>query len=163
MTVKSCDSFIYCMNISHEASGRGKGEKTLSNQDKRSLSLEEKIEEHKTFLRDFQRLIGPEWLEKLGGLATIDRQLIMIDALVTTAQAELQQNYNAKTLARYLYAVFVTVRDNRLTTDPRILAIEAEYQRRGGTRLNNKHSVLLFTTGSFYEHMSGRELSTACR
>ncbi len=135
----------------------------MSNKDKRSLPLEEKIEEHKTFLRDFQRLLGPECLEKLGGLATIDRQLIMIDALVTTAQAELQQNYNAKTLACYLYAVFVTVRDNRLTADPRVLAVEAEYQHRGGTRLNNKHTVLLFTTGSFYEHMSGRELSTACR
>jgi hypothetical protein len=151
------------MNISHEASGRGKGEKTLSNQDKRSLSLEEKIEEHKAFLRDFQRLIGPEWLEKVGGLATIDRQLIMIDALVTTAQAELQQNYNAKTLACYLYAVFVIVRDNRLTADLRVLAVEAEYQRLGGTHLNDKHNVLLFTTGSFYEHMSGRELSAACR
>ena len=155
--------YMDCMNISHEASTRGKGEKTLSDKDKRSLPLEEKIEEHKAFLCNFQRLLGPECLEKLGGLATIDRQLIMIDALVTTAQAELQQNYNAKMLARYLYAVFVTVRDNRLTTDPRVLAIEAEYQRRGGTRLNNKHSVLFFTTGSLYEHMSGRELSTACR
>ena len=135
----------------------------LSNKDKRPLPLEEKIEEHKAFLRDFQRLIGPEWLEKAGGLATIDRQLIMIDALVTTAQAELQQNYNAQTLARYLYAMFVTVSDNRLTTDPRFLAVEAEYQRRGGTRLNNKHNVLFFTTGSLYEHMSGRELSVACR
>ncbi len=98
----------------------------MSNKDKRSLPLEEKIEEHKTFLRDFQYLVGPGCLEKLGGLATSDRQLSMIDALVTTAQAELQQNYNAKTLARYLYAVFVTVRDNRLTTDPRVLAVEAE-------------------------------------
>lgn|GEM_PF-1432278 len=135
----------------------------MSNKEKRSFPLEEKIEEHKTFLRDFQCLVGPECLEKLGGLATIDQQLIMIDALVTTAQVELQQNYNAKTLARYLYAVFVTVRDNRLTTDPRVLAVEAEYQRRGGTHLNDKHNVLLFTTGSFYEHISGRELSTACR
>jgi len=133
----------------------------LSNKDKRSLSLEEKIEEHKTFLRDFQYLVGPGCLEKLGGLATSDRQLSMIDALVTTAQAELQQNYNAKTLARYLYAVFVTVRDNRLTTDPRVLAVEAEYQRRDGTHLNDKHNVLFFTTGSFYEHMSSWELSTA--
>ena len=133
----------------------------MSNKDKRSLPLEEKIEEHKTFLRDFQYLVGPGCLEKLGGLATSDRQLSMIDALVTTAQAELQQNYNAKTLARYLYAVFVTVRDNRLTTDPRVLAVEAEFQRRGGTHLNDKHTVLLFTTGSFYEHMSSWELSTA--
>jgi len=133
----------------------------LSNKDKRSLPLEEKIEEHKTFLRDFQYLVGPGCLEKLGGLATSDRQLSMIDALVTTAQAELQQNYNAKTLARYLYAVFVTVRDNRLTTDPRVLAVEAEFQRRGGTHLNDKHTVLLFTTSSFYEHMSSWELSTA--
>jgi len=134
----------------------------LSNKEKRSFPLEEKIEEHKTFLRDFQCLVGPECLEKLGGLATIDQQLIMIDALVTTAQVELQQNYNAKTLARYLYAVFVTVRDNRLTTDPRVLAVEAEYQRRGGTGLNRKHTVVLFTTGNLYEHISGKELSTDC-
>jgi hypothetical protein len=53
-------------------------------------ALEKKIQEHKAFLRDFQHLMGPEWFEQIGGLATIDRQLIMIDALVTTAQAELQ-------------------------------------------------------------------------
>src|SRR6266568_5307032 len=122
-------------------------------------ALEKKIEEHKAFLSDFQRLMGPEWFEQIGGLATIDRQLIMIDALVTTAQAELQQYYNADTLANYLSIVFTTVRDNRLTTDPRILAVEAEYQCRGGTGLNEKHSVVLFTTGSFYEHISGKELS----
>jgi hypothetical protein len=84
----------------------------------------------------------------------------MIDALVTTAQAELQQNYNANTLANYLYAVFTTVRDYRLTTDPRVLAVEAEYQRRGGTHLNKKHNVLFYTTGSFYEHMGGKDLCT---
>ncbi len=126
-------------------------------------ALVKKIEEHKAFLRDFQRLMGPEWFEQIGGLATIDRQLIMIDALVTTAQAELQQCYNANTLANYLYAVFTTVRDNRLTADPRILAVEAEYQRRGGTGLNRKHNIVLFTTGNLYEHISGKELSTACR
>jgi len=149
----------------------------LANKGKRYLALEEKIEEHKAFLRDFQRLLGPQWLEqgggertlseeraniameRGGGVATIDRQLIMIDALVTTAQAELQQYYNADTLANYLSIVFTTVRDNRLTTDPRILAVEAEYQCRGGTGLNEKHSVVLFTTGSFYEHISGKELS----
>ena len=125
-------------------------------------ALEEKIEEHKAFLRDFQRIMGPEWFEQIGGLATIDRQLIMIDALVITAQAELQQYYNAHTLAHYLYMVFTTVRDNRLTDDPRILAVEAEYQRRGGTGLNRKHTVVLFTTGNFYEHISGKELSSAC-
>ena len=67
----------------------------MASKGKRSLTLEEKIEEHKAFLRDFQRLTGPEWAGQIGGIATIDRQLIMIDALVTTAQAELQQNYNA--------------------------------------------------------------------
>ena len=126
-------------------------------------ALEKKIEEHKAFLRDFQHLMGPEWFEQIGGLATIDRQLIMIDALVTTAQTELQQCYNADMLAKYLYVVFTTVRDNRLTTDPRVLAVEAEYQRRGGTGLNRKHNVVLFTTGNLYEHISGKELSTACR
>ena len=125
-------------------------------------ALEEKIEEHKAFLRDFQRIMGPEWFEQIGGLATIDRQLIMIDALLITAQAELQRYYNAHTLAHYLYMVFTTVRDNRLTDDPRILAVEAEYQRRGGTGLNRKHTVVLFTTGNFYEHISGKELSSAC-
>jgi hypothetical protein len=125
-------------------------------------ALEEKIEEHKAFLRDFQRIMGPEWFEQIGGLATIDRQLIMIDALLITAQAELQRYYNAQTLAHYLYMVFTTVRDNRLTDDPRILAVEAEYQRRGGTGLNRKHTVVLFTTGNFYEHISGKELSSAC-
>ncbi len=130
------------------------------NKGKKSLALEEKIEEHKAFLRDFQRLMGLEWLEQIGGLATIDRRLIMIDALVATAQAQLQQNYNANTLAKYLYSVFITVRNNRLTTDPKVLAVEAEYQRRGGIGLNRKHNVLLFTTGSFYEHISSKELST---
>ena len=133
----------------------------MANKGKRSLTLEEKIEEHKAFLRDFQRLTGPEWLEQIGGIATIDRQLIMIDALVTTAQSELQQNYNANTLADYLYAVFTTVRDYRVTTDPRVLAVEAEYQHRGGTHLNKQHNVLFYTTGSFYEHISGKELSTS--
>jgi hypothetical protein len=132
----------------------------LASKGKRPLPLEEKIEEHKAFLRDYQCLMGHEWLEQIGGIATIDRQLIMIDALVTTAQAELQQNYNAHTLANYLYAVFTIVRDNRVTTDPRILVVEAEYQRRGGTHLNKKHNVLFYTTGSFYEHISGKELST---
>jgi len=80
--------------------------------------------------------MGPEWFEQIGGLATIDRQLIMIDALVTTAQAELLRDYNANTLANYLYVVFTTVRDNRTTTDPRVLAVEAEYQRRGGSGHN---------------------------
>jgi len=126
-------------------------------------ALEKKIEEHKAFLRDFRHLMGPEWFEQIGGLATIDRQLIMIDALITTAQAELQHYYNANTLASYLYAVFITVRDNRLTDDPKILAVEAEYQRRGGTGLNRKHTVVLFTTGNLYEHISGKELSFACR
>ena len=126
------------------------------------LALEEKIEEHKAFLRDFQRLMGPEWFEQIGGLATIDRQLIMIDALVITAQAELQQCYNAHTLSHYLYMVFTTVRDNRLTADPRVLVVEAEYQRQGGTGLNRKHTVVLFTTGNLYEHISGKELSTDC-
>ncbi len=123
-------------------------------------ALAEKIEEHKAFLRDFQRLMGPEWFEQIGGLATIDRQLIMIDALVTTAQAELQQYYNANTLANYLYVVFTAVRDNRTTTDPRVLVVEAEYQRRGGTGLNRKHNIVLFTTGNLYEHISGKELSS---
>jgi len=113
-------------------------------------ALEKKIEEYKAFLRDFQRLMGPEWFEQIGGIATIDRQLIMIDALVTTAQTELQQDYNADTLAHYLSMVFTTVRDNRLTTDPRILAVEAEYQRRGGTGLNSRHNVVLFTGSSSY-------------
>jgi hypothetical protein len=126
-------------------------------------ALKKKIDEHKAFLRDFQRLMGPEWFEQIGGIATIDRQLIMIDALVTTAQAELRQYYNANTLANYLYIVFTTVRHNRLTTDPRVLAVEAEYQRRGGTGLNRKHNVVLFTTGNLYEHISGKELSSACR
>ena len=58
------------------------------NEGKGSLLLEEKIEEHKAFLRDFQRLIGPELPEQIGGIATVDRQLIMIDALVTSAQGE---------------------------------------------------------------------------
>jgi hypothetical protein len=125
-------------------------------------ALEEKIEEHKAFLRDFQRLMGPEWFEQIGGLATIDRQLIMIDTLVSTAQAELRQDYNADTLANYLYVVFTTVRDNRTTTDPKVLAVEAEYQRRGGTGLNRKHNIVFFTAGSLYEHISGKELSSAC-
>jgi len=107
--------------------------------------------------------MGPAWFEQTGGRASVDRQLIMIDALVTTAQAELQQYYNANTLANYLYGVFTTVRDNRTTTDPRVLGVEAEYQRRGGTGLNRKHTVVLFTTGNLYEHISGKELSSACR
>ena len=123
-------------------------------------ALEKKIEEHKAFLRDFQRLMGPEWFELIGGLATIDRQLIMIDALVTIAQAELQHYYNVNALAHYLYVVFTTVRNNRTTTDPRVLAIEAEYQLRGGTGLNRKHNIVLFTTGNLYEHISGKELSS---
>ena len=125
-------------------------------------ALEEKIEEHKAFLHDFQRLMGPEWFELIGGLATIDRQLIMIDALVTIAQAELQHYYNVNALAHYLYVVFTTVRNNRTTTDPRVLAVEAEYQRRGGTGLNRKHNVVLFTTGNLYEHISGKGLSSLC-
>ncbi len=124
----------------------------MANNGKRSFTLEEKIEEHKAFLRDFKRLTGPEWLEQIGGIATIDRQLIMIDALVTTAQAELQQNYNANTLADYLYAVFTTVRDNRVTTDPRALAVEAEYQRRGGTHLNKKCFQWSFTHPTYIAH-----------
>lgn len=123
-------------------------------------ALEKKIEEHKAFLRDFQRLMGPEWFELIGGLATIDRQLIMIDALVTIAQAELQHYYNVNALAHYLYVVFTTVRDNRTTTDSRVLAIEAEYQLRGGTGLNRKHNIVLYTTGNLYEHISGKELSS---
>ena len=123
-------------------------------------ALEKKIEEHKAFLREFQRLMGPEWFEQIGGLATIDRQLIMIDALVTIAQAELQHYYNVNALAHYLYVVFTTVRNNRTTTDPRVLAIEAEYQLRGGTGLNRKHNIVLFTTGNLYEHISGKELSS---
>jgi hypothetical protein len=133
----------------------------LANKGKWPLTLEEKIEEYKAFLRDFQRLRGHEWLEQIGGIATIDRQLIMIDALVTTAQAELQQNYNANSLANYLYAIFTTVRDNRVTTDPRVVVVEDEYERQGGTHLNKKHNVLFYTTGSFYEHISGKELSAS--
>ena len=125
-------------------------------------TLEKKIEEHKAFLRYCQRLMGAEWFEQIGGLATIDRQLIMIDALVTTAQAELQQYYNAHTLVYFLAVVFTPVRDNRMTTDSRVLVIEAEYQRRGGTGLNRKHTIVLFTTGNLYEHISGRELSSLC-
>ncbi len=68
-------------------------------------ALEKKIEEYKAFLRDFQRLMGPAWFEQVGGIATIDRQLIMVDALVSTAQAELQQSYNAHTLAHYLSGI----------------------------------------------------------
>jgi len=67
------------------------------NKGKRSFLLEEKIEEHEAFLLDFRHLTSPEWPEQIVGIATVDRQLIMIDALVTTAQAELQQNYNANT------------------------------------------------------------------
>ena len=124
-------------------------------------ALEKKIEDYKTFLRGFQRAMGPAWFEQIGGIATIDRQLIMIDALVSTAQVELKQPYNAHTLAHYLSMVFTTVRDHRLTTDARIVAIEAEYQRRGGTGLNRRHNVVLFTTGNLYEHISGKELSSA--
>ena len=132
----------------------------MENESQVSLTLEEKIEEHKAFLRYCQRLMGPEWFEQIGSLATIDRQLIMIDALVTTAQAELQQYYNAHTLAYFLAVVFTTVRDNRMTTNRWVLAVEAEYQRRGGTGVNRKHTVVLFTTGNLYEHISGKELSS---
>ena len=131
------------------------------NKGKRSFLLEEKVEEQKAVLRDFQRLTDPEWPEQIGGIAAVDRQLIMIDALVTTAQSELQQNYNANTLAYYLYIVFTTIRDNRLTADSRVMAIEAEYLRGGGTHLNKQHNVLFYTVGSFYEHVSGKELSTS--
>jgi hypothetical protein len=124
-------------------------------------ALEKKIEEYKAFLHYFQRLMGPVWFEQVGGMATIDRQLIMVDALVSTAQAELQHHYNAHTLTHYLSVVFLTVRANRLTTDPRIVAVEAEYQRQGGTGLNSKHNVVFYTTGNLYEHMSGKELSSA--
>ena len=124
-------------------------------------ALEKHIEEYKAFLRDFQRVMGPAWFAQVGGIATIDRQLLMIDALVSSAQAELQQSYNAHTLAHYLSRVFLTVRDHRLTTDARIVAIEADYQRRGGNGLNRRHNVLLFTAGSLYEHISGKELSSA--
>jgi len=41
-----------------------------------------KIEEYKVFLRGFQQTMGPEWFARVGGIATIDRQLIMIDALL---------------------------------------------------------------------------------
>src|SRR5690242_12189491 len=109
------------------------GRMFLSSRDKDSLPLEEKIEEYKAFLRDFQGLMESGYVVQIGGVATIDRRLIMIDALVTTAQAQLQQNYSASTLATYLYAIFITVRNNRLTTDPQVLAVEAGYQRRGGT------------------------------
>ncbi len=133
----------------------------MENESQVSLTLEEKIEEHKAFLRYCQRLMGPEWFEQIGSLATIDRQLIMIDALVTTAQAELQQYYNAHTLAYFLAVVFTTVRDNRMTTNRWVLAVEAEYQRRGGTGVNRKHTVVLFTTGNLYEYISGKDLSSA--
>ena len=133
----------------------------MENESQGSLTLEDKIEEHKAFLRYCQRLMGPEWFEQIGSLATIDRQLIMVDALVTKAQVELQQYYNAHTLAHFLSVVFTTVRNNRMTTDPRVLAVEAEYQRRGGTGVNRKHTVVLFTTGNLYEHISGRDLSSA--
>ena len=125
--------------------------------------LEKKIEDYKAFLREFQLVMGPAWFERMGGIATIDRQLIMIDVLVSTAQAELHQFYNAHTLAHYLSRVFLTVRDNRLTTDARIVALEAEYQRRGGTGLNSRHNVVLYTTGNLYEHVSGKELSSVWR
>jgi hypothetical protein len=124
------------------------GKMFLRSRDKHSLPIEEKIEEYKAFLRDFQGLMESGYVVQIGGVATIDRRLIMIDALVTTAQTQLQQNYNASTLANYLYAIFITVRNNRLTTDPQVLAVEAEYQRRGGTGLNQTHSVLFFTAGS---------------
>jgi hypothetical protein len=139
------------------------GRMFLSSRDKHSLPIEEKIEEYKAFLRDFQGLMESGYVVQIGSVATIDRRLIMIDALVTTAQTQLQQNYDTSTLANYLYAIFITVRNNRLTTDPQVLAIEAEYQRRGGTGLNQTHSVLFFTAGSLYEHMSAKELSATCR
>jgi hypothetical protein len=139
------------------------GRMFLHSRDKQSLPLEEKIEEYKAFLCDLQGLIESEYVMQIGGVATIDRRLIMIDALVTTAQGQLQQNYDTSTLANYLYAIFITVRNNRLTTDPQVLAVEAEYQRRGGTGLNQAHSVLFFTAGSLYEHISAKELSATCR
>jgi hypothetical protein len=134
-------------------------EKTLASTGKKSLTLEEKIEEYKAFLRDFQRFMGPKRLDQRGNVATIDRRLIMIDALVATAQTELQQNYSVHTLADYLFILFTAVRDSRITANPKVLAVEAEYQRRGGTGLNERHSVVFFTTGSLYEHISGKELS----
>lgn len=140
-----------------------RGEKPLAQESQESLALEEKIEEHKAFLRHFQRLMGPEWLEHAGGVATIDRQLIMIDALVITARAQLRRNYNAGTLTTFLLAIFTAVRDDRVTTNPGVLAVEAEYLRQGGSGLNERHSVVLFTTGNFYEHISGRGLASACR
>jgi hypothetical protein len=139
------------------------GKMFLRSRDKHSLPIEEKIEEYKAFLRDFQGLMESGYVVQIGGVATIDRRLIMIDALVTTAQAQLQQHYNASMLATYLYAIFITVRNNRLTTDPKVLAVEAGYQRRGGTGLNQTHSVVFFTAGDLYEHISGKELSAACR
>ena len=139
------------------------GKMFLRSRDKHSLPIEEKIEEYKAFLRDFQGLMESEHVVQIGGVATVGRRLIMIDALVTTAQAQSQQNYDTNTLANYLYAIFITVRNNRLTTDPQVLAVEAEYQRRGGTGLNQTHSVLFFTAGSLYEHISAKELSAVCR
>jgi len=126
-------------------------------------ALEKKIEDYKAFLREFQRVMGPAWFKQVGGIATIDRQLLMIDALVSSAQAELQQSHNAHTLAHYLKSLSHGLRDHRLTTDARIVAIEAEYQRRGGTGLNRRHNVVLYTTGNLYEHVSGKELSSAWR
>jgi len=144
----------------HHTESLGQEEKTQAHLSQVSLALEAKIEEHKAFLRYFQRLMGPGWSERAGGVATIDRQMIMIDALVTIARAELQKNYNAEMLASYLYVIFTTVRDDRTTTDPRVLSVEAEYLRRGGSGLNERHSVVLFTTGNLYEHISGRELAS---
>jgi hypothetical protein len=54
-------------------------------------------EEYKAFLCDLQGLIESEYVMQIGGVATIDRRLIMIDALVTTAQGQLQQNYGTST------------------------------------------------------------------
>jgi hypothetical protein len=72
----------------------------------------------------------------------------------------LQQKYNAKTLAIYLYAVFTDSRENRVTTNPNASEVEAEYPSRGGTGLNRKHIVLFFTIDSFYEPISGKGFSS---
>ena len=138
-------------------------EKPVARESQEALALKTKIEEHKAFLRHFQHLIGPGWSEHAGGVATIDRQLIMVDALVATALATLQQHYDAESLAAFLYAIFTTVREDRVTSDPGVLAVEAEYLRRGGSGLNERHSVVLFTTGNLYEHISGRGLANTAK
>ena len=57
-------------------------------------TLEKKIKEYKAFLRDLQRAMGPEWFAQVGGVATIDRQLIIIDALLPSRKL----NYNRTTM-----------------------------------------------------------------